>query len=125
MAKAVSFRKHCMAFHQIDVLIYCTYRDIEQQNYLYAQGRTRPGRKVTNAKGGQSEHQYRIAWDCVPLQGGKAMWGDKKAYKLMGAVAATLGILWAGAWTGKFKETAHFSFRDGHPLSYFKKGGKL
>jgi len=123
-AKAKAFRKHCQAFHGIDVLIYCTYRDSEQQNHLYAQGRTRPGKRITNAKGGQSEHNYRLAWDCVPLQGGKAEWGNKKAYRLMGAVAATLGIDWAGNWKS-FKETAHFSFKDGHPFSYFRAGGKL
>ena len=121
-AKAKVFLAKCLRVHGIDVLIYCTYRDFEQQNFLYAQGRTRPGRKVTNAKGGQSEHNFRLAWDCVPLQGGKAEWGNKKAYKLMGEVAASLGIDWAGNWKS-FKETAHFSFKDGHSFNYFKKGG--
>ena len=123
-AKAVAFRRHCQAFHGIDVLIYCTYRDFEQQDALYAQGRTTKGRKVTNARGGQSEHNFRLAWDCVPLNGGKAEWGNKKAYKLMGEVAATLGIDWAGNWKS-FKETAHFSYKAGKPFSYFKKGGTL
>jgi len=125
MAKAKAFRKHCQAFHGIDVLIYCTYRDNEQQNFLYAQGRTRKGRRITNAKGGQSEHNYRLAWDCVPMNGGKPEWGNRRSYKLMGEIAATLDISWAGNWKGKFKETAHFSFRDGHSFDYFKKGGKL
>lgn len=38
-------------------------RTIEQQNALYAQGRTQPGMKVTNAKGGKSYHNYGIAID--------------------------------------------------------------
>lgn len=38
-------------------------RTIEQQNALYAQGRTMPGMKVTNAKGGKSYHNYGIAID--------------------------------------------------------------
>lgn len=121
-AKAKVFRAKCLRVHGIDVLIYCTYRDFEEQDRLYAQGRTTKGRKVTNAKGGQSEHNYRLAWDCVPMNGGKPAWGDKQAYKLMGAVAATLGIGWAGNWKS-FKETAHFSFKDGHSFNYFKKGG--
>ena len=40
----------------IDILITSTWRDNESQNALYAQGRTKPGKKVTNAKAGQSFH---------------------------------------------------------------------
>lgn len=38
-------------------------RTIEQQNKLYAQGRTAPGSKVTNARGGSSYHNYGLAID--------------------------------------------------------------
>ena len=44
-----------------------TTRTIAEQNALYAQGRTTPGKKVTNAKGGQSIHQYHLAFDIVIL----------------------------------------------------------
>ena len=47
----------------IDILITSTYRDAESQNALYAIGRTKAGRKVTNAKGGQSFHNWRCAFD--------------------------------------------------------------
>ena len=40
-----------------------TYRDNEMQNALYAKGRTAPGRRVTNAKAGQSAHNHRRAVD--------------------------------------------------------------
>ena len=40
-----------------------TYRDNEKQAALYAQGRTAPGKRVTNAKPGQSEHNHRRAVD--------------------------------------------------------------
>ncbi|HKC36886.1 MAG TPA: M15 family metallopeptidase [Chitinophagaceae bacterium] len=40
-------------------------RTIEEQNELYAQGRTRPGSIVTNAKGGSSYHNYGLAFDFV------------------------------------------------------------
>ena len=58
----------------IDLIITSTYRDAESQNVLYAQGRTAPGHIVTNARGGQSFHQYRCALDIVPLCNGKAVW---------------------------------------------------
>ena len=59
----------------IDLLVTSTYRDIESQDALYAQGRTTDGRIVTNAKGGDSFHNYRCAVDVVPLRNGKPVWG--------------------------------------------------
>lgn len=101
----------------IDVLIYCTFRPGKEQAELYKIGRTVKGENVsakkpmgdtvTNAPAGDSLHQYRVAWDAVPLKGGKPMWGDKAAYARMGTLAKGLGIEWAGDWKG-FKETAHF-----------------
>lgn len=78
------------ALFDIDVLIYCTYRSLEEQARLYAIGRTvkgegvaksRPmGRTVTNAKPGQSAHNYGLALDFVPMLDGKAQWSDKRLY---------------------------------------------
>lgn len=42
-------------------------RPFAEQDALYAQGRTKPGPRVTNAKAGQSPHQYGLAWDMVLL----------------------------------------------------------
>lgn len=38
-------------------------RTIEEQDALYAQGRTKPGAVVTKAKGGKSYHNYGLAID--------------------------------------------------------------
>jgi len=42
-------------------------RTFSEQDDLYAKGRTKPGNIVTQAKGGQSTHNYGLAVDCVPL----------------------------------------------------------
>ena len=42
-------------------------RTIKEQNDLYAQGRTKPGNVVTNAKGGSSFHNYGLAIDFAIL----------------------------------------------------------
>lgn len=42
---------------------YSGYRSFEEQDALYAQGRTTPGDIVTNAKGGESAHNYGCATD--------------------------------------------------------------
>src|SRR5690606_21256542 len=44
-----------------------TLRTIEEQNKLYNQGRTTKGKIITNAKGGQSWHNYGLAFDIVLL----------------------------------------------------------
>mgnify|MGYP006053741235 CR=1 FL=1 len=51
----VKFLNGC-AQAQIDVLVYCTLRTNEEQDALYALGRTKPGSVVTNARAGQSSH---------------------------------------------------------------------
>lgn len=49
-------------------------RTIDEQNELYAQGRTKPGNIVTNAKGGSSYHNYGLAFDFCLLYDGKVSW---------------------------------------------------
>ncbi len=116
----------------IEVLIYCTYRSPEEQEVLYAQGRLEQvgwtleelnrrrlklglwkltekeaRRKVTNARAWQSFHQYGLAFDCVPLAGGKPDWDNFEAYEKLGEIAREVGLEWAGNWE-RFRELPHF-----------------
>jgi peptidoglycan L-alanyl-D-glutamate endopeptidase CwlK len=109
----------------IDILIYSTYRDAESQNELYAQGRTKPGRIVTNAKAGFSYHNWRCAFDFVPIVNGKARWDDSATYALCGNIGEDLGFEWAGRWSGKLKEVAHMQFTGGLSIFDFQKGKTL
>lgn len=105
----------------IDVLITCTYRDHEAQNRLYAQGRTKPGKVVTNARGGSSFHNYAVAWDFVVMKHGKPMWNDLKSFRAAGEIAEKLGCEWAGRWKS-FKELAHIQFTGGLTLRDLRAG---
>lgn len=105
----------------IDVIITSTYRDAESQNELYAQGRTKPGKKVTNAKAGQSYHNWRVAFDFCPIVNGKCQWGDDALWTKCGEIAEGIGLEWAGRWT-KFRETAHCQFTGGLSLADFQAG---
>lgn len=115
----------------IDLLITSTYRDKESQNALYAIGRTvvgakpttkKPfGNKVTNAKGGQSFHNYKVAFDVVPLVHGKAVWNDDALWFKIGKIGKSVGLDWAGDWV-TFKETAHFQYTGGLKLADFQAG---
>lgn len=108
----------------IDVLITSTYRDAESQNALYAQGRTTPGRIVTNAKAGQSWHNWRCAFDFVPIVNGKAQWNDTATFERCGQIAESLGLEWAGRWT-RFRELAHCQYTGGLTLADFQAGKTL
>ena len=78
----------------IDLIITSTYRDIESQNALFAQGRTAPGNIVTNAKGGESYHNFRCAVDVVPIVNGKPDWnGAHPVWKQVGEIGKTCGLV--------------------------------
>lgn len=105
----------------IDVLITSTYRDAESQNALYAQGRTTPGKKVTNAQAGQSWHNWRRAFDFVPIVNGKAQWNDLATFERCGKISESVGLEWAGRWK-RFKELAHCQHTGGLTLADFQAG---
>lgn len=125
--KARDFLALCKA-EGIEVIVTSTYRDAESQNALYAQGRTAPGKKVTNAKAGQSWHNWRVAFDVVPLRNGKPVWGttgeDLKLWRRIGAIGKSCGLEWAGDWR-TFREFPHFQFTGGLSLADFQAGRTL
>lgn len=99
----------------IDLLVTCTYRSNEEQAALYAIGRTKPGRIVTNAKPGRSTHNNTLdgkpaalAVDVVPLRDGKPVWSaSDPVWKRVGEIGEKVGLEWAGRWT-TFREYPHF-----------------
>ncbi len=108
----------------IDVLITSTYRDAASQDALYAQGRTVPGNKVTNARAGQSWHNWRCAFDFVPIVNGKAQWGDASTFVRCGVIAESVGLEWAGRWK-TFKELAHCQYTGGLTLAELQSGKEI
>lgn len=108
----------------IDVIITSTYRDAESQTALYAQGRTAPGKRVTNAKAGQSYHNYRCAFDFVPIVNGKAAWNDSALFERCGKIAESVGLEWAGRWT-RFREAAHCQYTGGLTMAQLQAGEKI
>lgn len=125
--KALNLIHECKSIG-IDLLITSTYRDADAQNALYAQGRTAPGKIVTNARAGQSFHNFRVAFDVVPLRGGKPVWGasgaDGDLWGAVGKLGEAQGLEWAGRWT-RFRELPHFQFTGGLTLADFSAGKTL
>lgn len=92
-------------------------RTIAEQNELYAQGRTKPGPVVTNAKGGSSYHNFGLAIDVVEINGGQALWNNPDWNKI-GSFGKKLGLEWGGDWTS-IKDKPHFQ------MSFGKSTGQL
>lgn len=96
-------RKHIAACEAagIRVKLIQTLRDAEYQASLYAQGRTKPGKIVTNCDGysKKSKHQSGLAWDLVPLDSaGRIIWSDRSLYERMAEIAEGLGITAGIRW---------------------------
>lgn len=85
------------------------YRSVAEQNKLFAQGRTAGGRKVTNARGGQSWHNYGLAIDVVQMVGQTPIW--KADWERIGKIGESHGFEWGGRW--KFVDKPHFQMRFG------------
>lgn len=102
-----------------------TLRTFKEQNELYQIGRTKPGKIVTNAKGGQSFHNYGLAFDLVLIIDGKeASWdivkdfdGDKVSdWMECVSIAKKYGYEWGGDWA-KFKDYPHFQKTFGKSIA--------
>ena len=95
----------------IDLIVTRTYSDFEAQNALFAKGRTAVGEIVTNAKGGLSWHNWKRAFDVVPVVNGKAVWNDTLVWHRIGMIGRKIGLEWGGDWH-KFKDMPHFQYTE-------------
>jgi hypothetical protein len=88
-------------------------RTFQEQDELYAQGRTRPGNIVTNSRGGQSNHNYGLAVDVVPLVNGQPNWNvPASVWQTIGEAGKRAGLNWGGDWR-TFKDPPHFELPVG------------
>jgi peptidoglycan LD-endopeptidase CwlK len=111
--------------NNIDLLVTSTYRDNESQDALYNQGRTTKGYVVTNAKAGESYHNYRCAVDVVPLVNGKPVWDtNNPIWESVAVLGKQSGLEWAGDWK-TFKEMAHFQYTGGLTIAQLKEGAQI
>jgi len=126
------FLGECRMKH-IDVLITCTYRSQQEQDALYEQGRTTPGRIVTWTR--VSQHCATMsdgspgsrAFDVVPLRHGVLVWGthgngldndpsddetdDLELWERVGQIGRSVGLEWGGDWPDDKTDRPHFQMR--------------
>jgi peptidoglycan L-alanyl-D-glutamate endopeptidase CwlK len=79
------------AANGITIIVICGTRTYAEQDALYEQGRTKPGKIVTNARAGHSNHNFGVAFD-------------------IGVLGIDLGLEWGGNWK-TIQDEPHFQLR--------------
>lgn len=100
----------------IPAFVVFTWRSANEQNLLYAQGRTLPGKIVTNATAEKSKHCFTIngepaskAFDVAISdgKGGIIANGDHPLFKRVGEIGESLDLIWGGRWKS-IQDASHF-----------------
>jgi peptidoglycan L-alanyl-D-glutamate endopeptidase CwlK len=93
----------------ITIKVISGLRTYKEQDDLFAQGRTKPGRKVTNASAGHSNHNFGIAFDIGVFDGSKYI-EESEDYATVGQIGKDLGLEWGGDWK-TIQDEPHFQLR--------------
>ena len=116
----------------IPLTVVCTLRSMQEQAELYAQGRTKPGAIVTNARPGYSYHNFGLAIDVVPTRLLMMKnWGDTPEYGAeadalwhqLGSIGVDIGLTWGGDFT-TLTDRPHFEWSDGLSLAQLRAGAR-
>lgn len=116
---------------QIGIVIRFTdgFRSFEEQEALFAQGRTTAGNIVTNARGGESYHNYGLAVDYAIEAGPNVIWdldydgngNGRSDWFEVAEIAKELGFSWGGDWES-FKDYPHLQMDFGYTLHNLQTG---
>lgn len=122
----VTLRGRCMvdlcAQAGLSILVTQGLRTFAEQDALYAKGRTSApiGKRylVTNARGGQSWHNFGLAFDIVVLDAmGKFDWdASHPGWRKAAGLGKSVGLEWGGDWKA-FKDLPHFQYTGGLTLA--------
>jgi len=111
--KAREFMRVCLG-SGVPVKIISGNRTYADQAKLYAQGRTQSGNIVTNAKPGQSFHNFGVAFDVGVFD--PDYLEESPLYDEAGAIGKSIGFTWGGDWKGRKCDKPHFQYTIGHSL---------
>ncbi|GGG08367.1 M15 family metallopeptidase [Paenibacillus abyssi] len=114
----------------ITIMITDGFRSHEEQNIIYEQGRTAIGQIVTNARGGESYHNYGLAIDfALRLADGSVIWdlehdgngNGKSDWMEVVGIAKGLGFTWGGDWD-RFPDYPHLQMDFGYSIRELQRG---
>lgn len=114
----------------ITILVTDGFRSSEEQNAIYAKGRTTEGKVVTQVQGGHSYHNYGLAVDfALRTKKGEVVWdmeydGNKNGrsdWMEVVEIAKRLGFSWGGDWKN-FPDYPHLQMDFGYSINKLRKG---
>ena len=108
IADALSMTINECKARKLNVAMHIGLRTPEQQDVLYAQGRTIPGTIITKARAWESYHCLGLAVDIVfKDEKGNWTWDEKYDWNGLGTVGKLFGFHWGGDWTS-WPDRPHF-----------------
>jgi peptidoglycan L-alanyl-D-glutamate endopeptidase CwlK len=111
----------------IDVRIISAFRSWDEQDRFYAQGRTTPGSIITDAMGGDSYHNWGLAFDAAPVVNGVVDWNAIDLFNRMGELGQQVGLEWGGNWTSyeiALIDRPHFQYTFGLSTQQLLEGAR-
>lgn len=103
----------------IDAKVISGTRTYEEQDLIFAQGRTRPGKIVTKARGGYSNHNFGVAFD-IGIFNGSDYLEDSPLYDKVAKLGKAIGLSPGAYWTN-FKDKPHFEYNPrGYTLAQMR-----
>lgn len=99
----------------INIKVISGTRTFEEQDALYQQGRSKPGRIITNAKAGSSWHNHGVAFDVGVFQDGKYT-PESPLYKVVASIGKGIGLEWGGDWKS-ITDEPHYQMTNGKSLA--------
>ncbi|MCL2260139.1 MAG: M15 family metallopeptidase [Fibromonadales bacterium] len=104
--KAEVLQKLCRE-NRLEILITDTWRTSEEQEVLYAKGRTTPGRIVTNTSYPDNPHCWGVAFDFCRNVVGREYDNSDYFFEKVGTLGKSIGLLWGGDFK-LFRDMMHF-----------------
>ena len=94
-----------------------SFRSFNEQDQLFSQGRTKPGPIVTPLKGGQSYHNFGLAFDAVEIINGKTIW--KRFSEDVLKIAEKNGFEVGARWAAPYTDNPHFQKTFGKEVNQY------
>ena len=94
-----------------DIVLVAGTRTMEEQRKIYEQGRSLPGKIISNAKPGSSAHNFGLAIDFAFIgPKGQPTWPEDGPWATVAQFGKKIGLEWGGDWKS-FQDRPHLEHK--------------